>query len=41
MTMTAGTEMSGSRSCWTWVAAKMPATEEQHHSEHDDDAKSK
>src|SRR5260370_8743629 len=25
MTMTAGTEMSGRRSCWTWVAAKIPA----------------
>src|ERR1700720_2750242 len=25
MTMTAGTEMSGRRSCCTWVAAKMPA----------------
>src|SRR5258708_13235310 len=25
MTMTAGTEMSGSRSCWTWVGRKIPA----------------
>jgi hypothetical protein len=33
MTITAGTEMSGSRSCWTWVAA----SEQQHHAEDDDD----